>query len=152
MPIALVNGAAPALVSLPAPKPGSAAASLRGWLSTPIPTIARNDFIVKSEYFSADVTKKSDALPQPGFWEALGKSLSVQADQKGKREAQIARLKQQAADLKPTSTVMGTSPRAMINGTLVAEGETVDSFRVLRIESHGIVVQREGIELAIPMK
>jgi hypothetical protein len=146
------NAAVPAFVPSPVSKPGGAGTSLRGWLSTPIPSISRNDFLVKSDYFPANTAKTSEAAPQSGFWITLEKSLSLQADQKEKRESQIASLKQQAAALRLTSTVMGSSPRAMVNGALVGVGESVESFRVVRIEPRGIVVQRDGIQLAIPME
>jgi hypothetical protein len=144
-------GASPILSPSPVFKPGGAAASLRGWLSTPIPQINRNDFVVKSEYFPQDATKTNPTPADSGFWSALAKSLSLQADQKEKRDAVIANLKVQAAALRPTSTVMGASPRAMINGALVREGDWVGAFRVLKIEPHGIVVEHEGIRLAVPM-
>jgi hypothetical protein len=82
----------------------------------------------------------------------LEKSLSLQADQRGKRASLVASLKLDADQVRPQSTMMGTSPRAMINGTLVAEGEEIESFRVLKIEPRGIIVEREGIRLAIPMR
>jgi hypothetical protein len=64
----------------------------------------------------------------------------------------VAKLKLDAAAIRPTSTMIGASPRAMINGTLVGEGDTVASFMVLKIESRGIVVERNGVQLAIPLK
>jgi hypothetical protein len=145
--------AAASQMIVPAPgfKPSGSAASLREWLSGPIPPIKRNIFLVKSEYFPQDTAKNSAAITDSGFWSTLEKSLSLQADQKAKRAVVIASLKAEAATLRPTSTVMGPSPRAMINGVLVREGDSVGSFRVLRIEPHGIIVEHEGIRLAIPM-
>jgi hypothetical protein len=132
-------------------KPSGAAASLREWISTPVHPIKRNIFLVKSEYFPQGTADKGPAVNATGFWSALEKSLSLQADQKDKRDAVIASLKVEAAGVRPTSIVMGPSPRAMINGALVREGDSVGSFRVLRIEAHAIVVERGGIRLAIPM-
>ena len=40
----------------------------------------------------------------------------------------------------------------MINGKLIAEGDVVASFRVLKIEPRRIIVEREGIRLEILMK
>ena len=145
--------AAPVRIVIPsqAPRVGSATALLRAWLSTPVPPLGRNDFLLKSDYYPQDAAKTL-AVPAPeGFWKGVEKFLWVQADQKEKRDALIAALKTQAATLRPTSTVMGPSPRAMVNGTIVREGELVGSFRVLKIEPHGIVVENGGIRLAIPM-
>jgi hypothetical protein len=149
----MTPSAAPVRIMIPsaAPKAGGASALLRAWLSAPIPQLARNDFRVKSEYYPGDPTK-TVALPAAnGFWKGVEKLLSVQADQKEKRDAVIAALKTQAATLRPTSTVMGASPRAMVNGTIVREGDRVGAFQVLKIEPHGIVVESDGIRLAIPM-
>jgi hypothetical protein len=139
------------IIPSPAPKVGSATTLLRAWLSAPVPPLARNDFLLKSEYYPQDATKTVALPAAEGFWKGVEKFLGVQADQKEKRDAVIAALKTQAATLRPTSTVMGPSPRAMVNGTIVREGDMVGSFRVLKIEPHGIVVENGGIRLAIPM-
>ena len=56
---------------------------------------------------------------------------------------------------------MGPTPKAVINGDLVGEGDVVTSgtvgdtrvvFRVLKIEPRRILVEREGITLSIQMK
>jgi hypothetical protein len=150
--LAMPAGAtAQVLPPTPVLKPGSSAAIMREWLSAPIPPITRNDFQIKSEYFPHDTTGTAQAPAPTGFWTTLEKSLSVQADQKEKRDAQIADLKSQAAALRPTSTIMGPSPRAMVNGALVAVGDCVASFRVIKIEARGIIVERDGVRLVIPM-
>jgi hypothetical protein len=59
---------------------------------------------------------------------------------------------QEAEQLRPTSTIPGANPKAMINGMLVGEGDVVASFRVIKIEARRILVEREGIRLEIPMK
>ena len=58
------------------------------------------------------------------------------------------------------STVMGATPKAVIDGEMVSEGdvvacgtgETRTTFRVLKIEPRRIIVEREGIKLEIQMK
>jgi len=149
----IAPAAAPVRIIMPSPVPkvGGTAALLRAWLSGPVPKLSRNDFLLKSEYFPADTTKTAAALAPEGFWKGIEKYLSLQADQKGKREVVIANLKTQAAALRPSSTVMGPSPRAMVNGAIVREGDMVGGFQVLKIEAHGIVVEQGGIRLAIPM-
>ena len=94
-----------------------------------------------------------DTTPHdPTFWEKLAKSIDAQAEEQHKRENLIQNLRQQAGQLQLTSTVMGPRPKAMINGSMVGEGEVVAQFRVLRIEARSVVVEREGIKLEIPMK
>jgi hypothetical protein len=47
---------------------------------------------------------------------------------------------------------MGETPKALIDGELVGEGDMVGSFRVLRIEPRRIIVERDGVRLEIPMR
>jgi hypothetical protein len=82
----------------------------------------------------------------------MAKSFQVQADQKDKREYLIANYTAQAQQLKIESIMLGPQPRARVNGKFVGEGSVVAEFRVLKIEPRRIVVEREGIKLAIDMK
>jgi hypothetical protein len=41
------------------------------------------------------------------------------------------------------------STKAMVNGTLVEEGDTVSGFKILKIEARRMVVEREGIRLEV---
>jgi len=58
------------------------------------------------------------------------------------------------------STVMGATPKAVIDERVVSEGDVVacgsgenrTTFRVLKIEPRRIIVEREGIKLEIQMK
>ena len=58
----------------------------------------------------------------------------------------------QAGQLKLQTTLMGPTPRAVVNGMSVGEGDVVAEFRVFKIEARRIIVEREGIKLEIPMK
>ena len=64
----------------------------------------------------------------------------------------LANYQAEAAKLRLDSIMWGTQPKAMIDGKLVAEGDVVALFRVLKIEPRRIIVEREGIRLAILMK
>src|SRR5205814_351400 len=86
------------------------------------------------------------------FWGRLEKSLMLQADQRDKRENLLANYRAEAGNLRLDSIMMGPSPKAMIDGKLLAEGDVVASFRVLKIEPRRIIVEREGIRLEILMK
>jgi len=117
--------------------------------------MSRNIFEVKLDYYPMDAAgarQDSRTIDDPTFWEKLAKSIDAQADQQHKREYLIQNLRQQAGQLQLTSTVMGSKPRAMINGAMVGEGEVVAQFRVLRIEARAVTVEREGIKLVVPMK
>jgi hypothetical protein len=116
---------------------------------------------VRLEYFPRDVKGPTASLVESeGFWDAVAKSLPSQADQKKERQILAENLQLKAAELKLQSTVLGPTPKALVNGELVSEGDVLASgsgesrtpFRVLKIEPRRIIVEREGIMLEIPMK
>jgi hypothetical protein len=138
------------------PKTSDNMGLLRDWEAEPLPAgVSRNLFQVNLDYYPMDaahVVRDSRTVDDPTFWEKLAKSIDAQAEEQHKRENLIQNLRQQAGQLQLTSTVMGPRPKAMMNGSMVGEGEVVAQFRVLRIEARSVVVEREGIKLEIPMK
>lgn len=140
-------------VARPAPRPADSAAALRAWMDAPVAPLARNLFAVELERFphdgSAVQTANKDAV---GFWDELAKSMTFRADVRKERQVLVENLARQASQLRLQSTIMGASPKAVIDGGLVGEGDVVASFRVLRIEPRRIIVEREGIKLEIQMK
>ena len=127
--------------------------ALRKWSEGTVPPLSRNLFTVRIEYFPVNDSRTAELAPgEEGFWSRMEKSFRVQADQKDKRDNLVENFKAQAAQLKIESIMLGPQPRAMVNGNLVAEGSVVAEFRVLKIEPRRIVVEREGIKLAIDMK
>jgi hypothetical protein len=135
--------------------PHATSSALAEWMRAPIGPMERNLFSVKLDYFRQDAS-----VPRPaprasgdeGFWDQLAKSMADQADQRKQRQILIENLQYQAAQLKMQSTLMGSQPRAMINNSLVSEGDVVAGFRVLKIEARRIIVEREGIKLEVLMK
>jgi len=135
--------------------PDPALASLGDWVRTPIAPITRNLFAIKLDYYPQDGTRSDTALRAPegnGFWDKLAKSMASKADQRKERQILVENLQLQAMQIKLQSTVMGATPRALVNGGMVREGDVVASFRVLKIEARRIIVEREGIKLEILMK
>jgi hypothetical protein len=127
-------------------------AAMQKWSEQAVPPISRNIFAVRMEYFRVEGSRTPQSGQQDeGFWARLEKSMAQQADQKDKRENLIANYRAEAAKLRLQSTMMGSQPRAMVNGELVREGSVVASFRVERIEARRIIVEREGIRLEIQM-
>jgi hypothetical protein len=130
-------------------KPGSGVALVE-WARGPIPpALSRNLFVVNYEYFPQDGTKPVLVRVShgDGFWDQLAKSMASRADQKIERDVLIENFRREAALLKVQSTMMGASPKALINGELVSEGDVVALFRVSKIEARRIVLEREGIKL-----
>jgi hypothetical protein len=133
-----------------------ATSQLQDWIAQPLPDgMSRNIFQLNLDYFPMDGTRAMQVTRtsnDPTFWEKLAKSIDQQADQQHKREILIQNLRQQAGQLQLTSTVMGSKPRAMVNGAMVGEGEVVAQFRIVKIDARSVTVEREGIKLEITMK
>jgi hypothetical protein len=146
------NRAAPN-TSVFATKPASSA-TVRGWIDSPPAPLTRNLFSVDLDQFAQDGSRSVSThnAANQGFWDELAKSMSSRADHKKERQIYIENLQRQAADMRLQSTVMGATPKAVINGALVGEGDVVAQFRVVKIEARRITVEREGIKLEIQMK
>ncbi len=134
---------------------------MRAWLDQAASTVDRNLFVVNLEKFPQDSGHISAAGPRSAlFWDDLAKSLSLQADVRKERQILVENLAQQAGQIRLQSTMMGATPKAVVNGEMVGEGSVVAcgtgesrvTFRVLKIEARRIVIEREGIKLEIQMK
>jgi hypothetical protein len=124
------------------------AEALQEWLNKPVGLVRRNLFAVKLEHFPRD----GSALAEEGesFWDEVAKSMGVRADEEKARRILIANLREQALKLDLQSTVMSSdSPKALVNGQLLGEGDMIDGFRIVGIESKRIVVEREGVKFEI---
>lgn len=135
-------------------KPSSAAAeALQKWSEAPAAPISRNLFAVRMDYFPLDGSRTTqNGAEDEGFWVKLEKSMSLRTDERQRRENQVASFKVEAEKLKLESIMLGASPRAMIDGQLVGEGNVVASFRVIKIEARRVIIERDGIMLEIQMK
>jgi hypothetical protein len=128
--------------------------ALRAWMDAPAAPLTRNLFAVELEHFPADASRVPAAANKSTveFWDELAKSMTFRADVRKERQILVENLARQASQLRLQSTIMGASPKAVIDGDLVGEGDVVASFRVLKIEPRRIIVEREGIRLEIQMK
>ncbi len=138
-----------------------AANAFKTWLNAPLAPINRNLFAVDLNYYPTEGNRTQGTNQgASGFWGELAKSVSSKADLTKERQILLENLQQQASQLRLQTTVMGMKPKAVVNGELVGIGDVVASgtgearttFRVLKIESRRIIVEREGIKLAVPMK
>jgi hypothetical protein len=136
------------------PLSAASAQQLREWVSKPLVLSERNLFAVNLDYFKRDdasLPTVSDA--HEGFWETLEKSLAARADQEKARSILADNVRRLASKLELQSTVVvNGAPKALVNGTLLEEGETIEGFRLIRIEARKIVVEREGIRLEVSFK
>jgi hypothetical protein len=126
--------------------------ALLEWQRRPIAPLSRNLFVINYDFFPQDGSAPAAPVhvqQGDGFWDHIAKSMTARADQKREREVLVENLRGQALQLKLQSTVLGASPRALVNGQLVRVGDVVASFRVTKIEARRIVVEREGIKLEV---
>src|SRR6266699_4631522 len=124
------------------------------WTLEPITGTRRNLFAIKLDYFPVDGSRPIFTGDEgDGFWEQLAKSLAAKADLEKARGFLLANLAAQASRLDLQSTVIRDGkPTAMVNGTLVQEGDTIEGFRIVMIEAKRILVEREGIKLQVVFK
>jgi hypothetical protein len=137
----------------------AAAAALQEWARTrAVVPLTRNLFVTNYDLFPLDggrTTATTATEPTvrvergDGFWDQLAKSMADRADQIKEHRARVDSIRAQAAKLRVQSTLMGASPKALVNGRLVGLGDVVASFRVTKIEARRIVVEREGIKFAL---
>lgn len=145
--------AAAAVVPAPSSEnlPKSAQA-LRSFLGRSPALVRRNLFVVKLEHFPTDASRPAPLAPSAasGFWADLAKSMAVRADQEKARHILIQNLQTQASKLNLQGTMRSNdSPRALVDGKLVGEGDVVAGFKILKIEPNRIIVEREGVRLEV---
>jgi hypothetical protein len=131
-----------------------ASRSLLEWTRKSITGTKRNLFAIKLDYFPVDGSRPMfSGDDADGFWDQLAKSLAAKADQEKARGILRDNVMMRASrlDLQSTGTFNGI-PKAMVNGTIVQEGDTIDGFRLVQIEAKRIVVELEGIQVQVIFK
>jgi|SRR6266436_1694713 len=131
-----------------------ASRSLLEWTRKPITGTKRNLFAIKLDYFPVDGSRPMfSGDDADGFWDQLAKSLAAKADQEKARGILRDNVMMRASRLDLQSTGMFNGmPKAMVNGTIVQEGDTIDGFRIVQIEAKRIVVELEGIQVQVIFK
>lgn len=127
---------------------------LEAWGAADQGELPRNPFIFQPDFYPQHGSPEAEGPPElkVGFWDELAKSVASQADQRKQRRILIENLRRKASELKVQGIFMGAVPQAMVDGVPVGEGSIVAGFRVLEIQPRGIIVEREGIRLAIQMR
>jgi hypothetical protein len=138
---------------LPATPHTAETVSLQQWARQPVRPLTRNPFAIPLDLYPRDTTSAPDKeTSETGYWNLVAKSLSSRADQQEQRQILIDNVRIAAASLKLESTIMGAHPGAMVNGNMVREGDDVAGFRVVSIEARQVIVEREGVKLALLME
>jgi hypothetical protein len=143
----LIRRSVAAITESPAPTVHQAASNpVLDWLAQPKRAMQRNLFAINLDYFAraSGKTKASDGQDDPT-------AITSDTDQAHQQQVLQENLQTQATKLKLQTTMMGTTPRAMINGNLVKEGDIVDGFAVIKIQPRKITVQQDNVTLEIEM-
>jgi hypothetical protein len=128
---------------------------LLNWTRKPITGTKRNLFAIKLDYFLVDGTRPIFTGDDgDGFWDQLAKSLAAKADLEKVKGILLENLRLRANRLELQFTVIreGAPPKAMVNGTMVQEGDTIEGFRIVRIEAKRIVVECESVKFEVQFK
>jgi hypothetical protein len=127
-------------------------ASLQQWVRQPVGRLARNPFSIPLDCYPHDGSKSTaESAEGNGYWDLVRKSMSSRADQQEQRQILVENIRIAAEALKLESTIVGAIPGAIVNGQMVREGSTIAGFRVMKIEARRVVVEREGVKLAVTM-
>ncbi|NJL30719.1 MAG: hypothetical protein HC898_03300 [Phycisphaerales bacterium] len=62
-----------------------------------------------------------------------------------------SRVLQAAQSLRLETTILGSPPRAVIDGQLVSPGQTIKGFEVLSIGQRQVTLQKDGIQILLEM-
>jgi hypothetical protein len=127
------------------------ARTLTQWAKIPSAELDRNLFSVPFEYYSQDPAHP----PKSKHTEQVqAKSSATEADLLRERQNLAENLRKAAASLTLEGTVLGANPRAWVNGLLVGIGQPIGDtgFRIARIESRRVFIERDGVQIELSMK
>jgi hypothetical protein len=117
------------------------------WLGKPKQAVSRNLFAIPQVSYSRAGTNG----PAPDAEDAVGSAQAAAMDAKIPLEILLENLKSEAARLKLQGTMIGSAPRAIVNGEILKEGDVIAGFVVTRILPREILLQHEGVLLEISM-
>jgi hypothetical protein len=118
--------------------------ALRQWLSSPLRPITR-------DIFSRTDGGENFSPPEGQITTGSEKSLFNLADQTSSRPDGAEVTVRNRPEGKRSLDSVLPQPQVIFNGKPLGVGDVVASFRVARIESRKVVLEREGIELEVRM-
>ncbi|MCJ7543833.1 MAG: hypothetical protein MUP47_04585 [Phycisphaerae bacterium] len=98
-------------------------------------TITRDIFVPPERYYPLPVTAKK---PQP-----------TTADS---RSTEKENARKDATAMTLESTILSSTPKAIVDGQLVQVGDVIRGFRVERIGSRSVTLERGGVRVVLEMK
>lgn len=115
-------------------QPGTGAAESGDYMTQIDTTITRDIFTPPERFYPAVATPK--------------KALGV-AD--GTRSLDKENVRKDAAAMTLESTILSSTPKAIINGQLSQVGDTVNGFRVTQIGPRSVTMERDGVSITLEM-
>lgn len=82
-----------------------------------------------------------------GHGESTAKSSQVTPDVDPRVEA----VRREAGDLRLESVVTGTKPRAYINGLMIAPGEDIEGFTLVKVTDRNVILTKYGLFIRLRM-
>lgn len=104
----------------------------------PAPRLTRDLFALDAERY----VKVAEATAAPA------KSDPDRADEERAAEA----VHEAARRLSLQSIVQGSRPRAMVNGQLLAVGQKIEGFVLVRIDQRHVLMRKDGVEVPLSME
>lgn len=101
---------------------------------------------LKRDLFALDEARYP--RPEPVKAVIAEKSAPKPADDLEERQNKV---REQARGLKLQTTMLGATPRAMIQGSLLKVGESIQGFEIVEIRSRRVVVKKDGVRIELEM-
>lgn len=111
--------------------------------------IGRDIFRMSSDYFPLEgqVPAPAPAVAEPDFLDHL--TQLAQGD--GSDSKKEALIRAQAQSLALQSTMLGSSPSALINGRVLHVGDVISGFALTQIDTQTVTLTREGVTVTLQM-
>lgn len=127
--------------------PAEPASPMRALVKFKKPTPMSRDVFVLDASKYARVAKPEQPLPAVVEVVVPEKSRDERADE----QERIREVQRAATALSLQSTVLGDSPRAVINGIPVSPGQKIRGFVLKKVFARSVVIEMNGVEIRLEM-
>lgn len=137
------------------PRKGNDPGQRENYLARMDRSINRDLFKTSPEYFPSTGAAEEDATVSAGRGSWLGdmiEQLAQQQQAQRDRLDQMAAIRFQAQSLNLQSTILGSTPIALINGQPLQAGATINGFVIAEITPNACRLTRDGVTVELRMK
>lgn len=136
---AVVSTDAPVAQMAPAVAPSMAA----GDVQKLVPLQSREHKFVRDLF-------RPDPQAFPPLTEDVGPQQVMSVE--GEQESARRKIETQAASLVLQSTILGSRPKAILNGNVISLGGSIEGFSLISIEARFCVLEKDGVSVRLDMK